>query len=157
MDSLQSKLEKLKNAWDAFTMDILNSDLLKAGVDILTAILETINKVTDAFGSFSGAAKIALLTAALYAGDKALKVFWNTLNAVNKDGQRVNGVFDALGAVGKSAAEGVNSKFETLVATFKTLRTQIQDLTGNAKTFREAYNNLNTKFVEKMNLDPERL
>jgi TP901 family phage tail tape measure protein len=75
MDSLQSKLEKLKNAWDTFTMGIMDSDILKVSVDILTKILETINKITEAFGPLSGAAKIGVLVAGLYAGDNALKVF----------------------------------------------------------------------------------
>jgi hypothetical protein len=75
MDSLESKFNELKNAWDSFTMGIMDSDLLKAGVDLLTGLLTAINNVTDAFGNFSGAAKIGLLVAALYLGDKALNVF----------------------------------------------------------------------------------
>ena len=47
MDSLQSKLAKLKNAWDEFTMGIMNSDLVKTGVDILTKFLEVVNKATN--------------------------------------------------------------------------------------------------------------
>jgi TP901 family phage tail tape measure protein len=47
MDSLASKLAKLKNAWDEFTMGIMNSDLVKTGVDILTKFLEVVNKATN--------------------------------------------------------------------------------------------------------------
>ena len=50
MDSLEAKLEKLKNAWHEFTMGILNSDLVKAGVDILTKFFEIINKITHGLG-----------------------------------------------------------------------------------------------------------
>jgi hypothetical protein len=53
----------------------MNSEVLKIGIDLLTGILTAINNITDAFGNFSGAAKIGLLIAALYLGDKALKVF----------------------------------------------------------------------------------
>jgi hypothetical protein len=79
MDSLESKLNELKNAWDSFTMGIMNSDILKAGIDLLTGILTAINNITDAFGDFSGVAKISLLVAALYLGDKALKIFTSSL------------------------------------------------------------------------------
>jgi hypothetical protein len=50
-------------------MGILNSELFKAGVDILTAILKAINGITDLFGDFSGIAKIGVLVAALYLGE----------------------------------------------------------------------------------------
>ena len=92
LDSLQSKLEKLKNAWTSFTQGIANSKLIKAGVDLLTKFLTTINKITDAFGDFSGAAKIALLVTALYLGDKAVKVFMTSLT-------KSKSVFTAMGSV----------------------------------------------------------
>ena len=50
MESLEAKLEKLKNAWHEFTMGILNSDVVKVGVDILTKFLEVINKITQGLG-----------------------------------------------------------------------------------------------------------
>jgi hypothetical protein len=46
-DSLASKIEKLKNAWHEFTMGIVDSDLVKFGVDILTKFLEVINTMTS--------------------------------------------------------------------------------------------------------------
>jgi TP901 family phage tail tape measure protein len=50
MDSLAAKIEKLKNAWHEFTMGILNSDFVKAGVTMLTKFLEVINKITQGLG-----------------------------------------------------------------------------------------------------------
>jgi hypothetical protein len=47
-------MEKLKNAWHEFSMGILESDLVKAGVDILTKFLEIINKATSAFDGVGG-------------------------------------------------------------------------------------------------------
>lgn len=49
-DSLRSKIAKLKNAWNEFTMGILDSDLVKFGVDMLTKFLEIINKITKGLG-----------------------------------------------------------------------------------------------------------
>jgi len=42
-ESLESKLARLKNAWDEFTMGILNSDVVKGIVDGLTLFLNFIN------------------------------------------------------------------------------------------------------------------
>jgi len=57
-------------------MGIANNEVIKVGVDILTGLLDTINKVTGALGDGPGLiAKIALVTVALIAGDKALIAF----------------------------------------------------------------------------------
>ena len=50
-ESLESKLAKLKNAWNEFAMGILNSDLIKIGVDTLTNILKFVNNLTSGFGT----------------------------------------------------------------------------------------------------------
>lgn len=49
-ESLESKLNKLKNAWDEFTMGIANSAIIKTGVDLLTNLLTITNKITSALG-----------------------------------------------------------------------------------------------------------
>ena len=54
MESLSAKLNELKNAWNEFSMGILESDLVKAGVDILTTFLKVINKATSAFDGLGG-------------------------------------------------------------------------------------------------------
>ena len=54
MESLSSKVEKLKNAWHEFTMGIMDSDLVKFGVDVLTKFLEVINKATSALDGVGG-------------------------------------------------------------------------------------------------------
>lgn len=54
LESLDAKVERLKNSWHQFTMGIVNSDLIKVGVDILNKLLEIINKATEGFDSLSG-------------------------------------------------------------------------------------------------------
>ena len=49
-DSLQSKLARLKNAWNEFLMGITNSAVIKTAVDGLRVLLDIINKITGAFG-----------------------------------------------------------------------------------------------------------
>ena len=61
LDSLQSKLNNLSNAWTEFATGIANSDVIKGAVDILTSILNVINDITGAFGEFGGTASKALL------------------------------------------------------------------------------------------------
>lgn len=62
LDSLQSKLNNLSNAWTEFATGIINSDLIKGGVDVLTEILDVINKITGALGSGGSTISKMLLT-----------------------------------------------------------------------------------------------
>lgn len=64
LESMEAKLQKLKNAWDEFTMGLANNEILKFGVDLLTGFLETVNKLTDALSGGNGLVKsvISLVT-----------------------------------------------------------------------------------------------
>ena len=62
LESLESKLNQLKNAWDEFTMGITQSGLVKGTVELLTNLLQIVNRLTDAFGE-TGSAVAKLLTA----------------------------------------------------------------------------------------------
>jgi TP901 family phage tail tape measure protein len=53
-ESLEYKVERLKNAWHEFTMGIVNSDLVKIGVDIATKFLEILNKATSGIEGLGG-------------------------------------------------------------------------------------------------------
>lgn len=71
VDSLETKLNKLKNAWNEFAMGILESDLVKTGVEILTKFLEIINKATSAFDGLGGSiAKIMTVLMVFKLGSK---------------------------------------------------------------------------------------
>jgi hypothetical protein len=54
MDSLEAKINKLKNAWAEFTMGIMDSSLVKFGVDVLTTLLNIINNITSGLGEAGG-------------------------------------------------------------------------------------------------------
>ena len=43
MDSMQGKLEELSSAWENFSRKMVNSDLLKKGIDVLTKVLEALS------------------------------------------------------------------------------------------------------------------
>ena len=69
LESLDAKLQKLKNAWDTFTMGLANNELIKGGIDLLTRLLETANDLTDDLGGTIGSiAKLGITLAALKAG-----------------------------------------------------------------------------------------
>ena len=78
LESLEAKLNKLKNAWNEFTMGITNNQAIKAGVDILTGLLNVINKVTGVTGNegigglITAISKLALAWTGLRAGKAVL-------------------------------------------------------------------------------------
>ena len=50
LDSMEAKLNMLKNAWDQFTMGLMNNQILKFGVDALTEGFTIVNKFIDILG-----------------------------------------------------------------------------------------------------------
>ena len=73
-ESLESKLNRLKNAWNEFLMGLTNNNVVKGFVDLLTNLLNTINKLTDAFGeSGSSIAKWGVALAGIASGAALFK------------------------------------------------------------------------------------
>lgn len=85
LDSLQSKLNNLSNAWTEFTTGILNQDVIKFGVDALTQILNLINDITGALGAGGNTISKVLLTfGALRYGTGAAGTVLSALGISNK-------------------------------------------------------------------------
>ena len=55
LESMDTKLNKLKNAWDQFAMGLTNNSILKGAIDGLTTGLTVINKFIDVIGKISPA------------------------------------------------------------------------------------------------------
>lgn len=70
LESLESKLTKLKNAWDTFAMSLANNDILKLGVDALTGFLNIVNKLIDGLSGGNGLVKSVLSLSAAIGGLK---------------------------------------------------------------------------------------
>ena len=51
LESMEAKVNNLKNAWNEFIMNIANSDMVKSGVDALTGFLTIINKISEAIAT----------------------------------------------------------------------------------------------------------
>lgn len=82
LESLQAKINKLTDAWEEFLMGIADSDLIKGAIDLLTKLLEVINKLTKGTGSIDSAImKIALVATAMQAGSTFLQGGLGFVNA----------------------------------------------------------------------------
>ena len=71
MDSLESKLNKLHNAWQQFTMGIANNGMIKFAVDGITKLISGINDLIDTFSFGSGIIKSFLSLFTAFTGLKA--------------------------------------------------------------------------------------
>lgn len=74
LDSLDAKVNRLRDAWEEFLMGIANSDLIKGSIDLLTKLLEVINKLTKGTGGLDSALmKLAVVGTALQFGGGLLQ------------------------------------------------------------------------------------
>ena len=88
LDSMQSKLDRLKNAWNEFTMGLANNSVIKAVVDLLTDLLNTINKISSGVSGNNGILKslvdIGVLMGGLKLGKAAFTGFFGWLQGKSK-------------------------------------------------------------------------
>lgn len=129
LESLTSKLAKLKNAWDEFAMGLANNEVIKVAVDTLTSLLQTINKILDTVSGGSGVLKSTLSILAAIGGLKLGKSLLST--GIGKMvGDREGGwVQQVLGkkkeqqntgyTAGIQTGKGFINGFESITKTFK--------------------------------------
>lgn len=145
LDSLESKLAKLSNAWHEFTMGLVNNELIKGGIDLLTDIFNILNKITQGWDSWSGGAlKIGLVTAALYAGDKALNIFLNHF----KKGETI---FASLKATAIAPLDAIKTRLTSINKTRTIINinsTQMNQATVAAQAYKNATSQLNAEAAE---------
>ena len=114
LDSLESKLNQLKNAWDQFLMGITNNAIIKKAVDMLTGLLNIVNSIisglSKATGPLQGFTKSFLSLGAVIGGLKLGKGIFNKLLG------NVGAVF--LGK-GKEAGTAFSSGFSTTLNKMK--------------------------------------
>lgn len=150
-DSLESKLNNLKNAWDEFTTGITNSDLIKGGVDLLTNILTIVNNLTDNFGDLGNSvAKIGVLLGGISIGGAVLEKAGNSFigaivsQLTGKGGSSLNKTGKFLGT---QIIEDINAGLYKGKNVFiKTLGSQIDgsidNLKGKFSSFGTAFHSL---------------
>ena len=76
LESMETKLNRLKNAWNEFTMGLANNAVLKAGIDLLSGFINTINKMTSALSGKNTIFKSLLDVGVLIGGIKLGKVLF---------------------------------------------------------------------------------
>lgn len=139
-ESLETKLNNLHTAWTEFTTSIADSNLIKGAVDLLTQILNTANAITDAFGSLSGAVKLAIGSFALFkVGQKGIGALKNQAVNVLSALQGNVSPEDAVGNTAKFAAKGKEAA-EAFKAGFASVKDAVKfNPVGDKKLWREAY------------------
>lgn len=82
LESLQSLVEKLKNAWNEFLLGFLNTDAVKLAIKVLTGLLDVINKLTNGVGPLSKSFLKAFAAIGAFKLGKA--IFTRLTNSVSK-------------------------------------------------------------------------
>ena len=113
LDSLASKLAKLKNAWDEFAMGLANNEVIKVAVDTLTTLLQTINKILDTVSGGSGVLKSTLSILTAIGGLKLGKSLLFAGIGKMVDGRK------AGYSAGIQTGKGFINGFESITRTFK--------------------------------------
>lgn len=114
LESLDAKLQRLRNAWQEFTMGLANSDVIKLAVDALTLLIETVNKLTGKAGNdgIGGIVtifmRLATVIGALKGGQSALYNILSYLSTsgfgpIMKIGEDGKGILEALASTSKRA------------------------------------------------------
>lgn len=97
LDSLESKLNGLQNAWTEFTTGIANQSVIKGAVDILTILLGLVNDLTGVFGNFGGAiAKTIVLWGGLKLGGSVLGTIANSVLGLDLKTKSLSSTFNSL-------------------------------------------------------------
>lgn len=150
MESLDAKLNELKNAWHEFTMGILESDLVKLGVDMLTKFLQVVNKATSGLGGIGNAlTKIISVVAVFKLASKLFQKvetpLFNLYNKIVKESygygfkatqEYARGAQDATEQ--KQKLENIDKKTKTQEKQTKdssltTIKDKVHDVTGITK------------------------
>lgn len=130
-ESLESKLNRLHNAWQGFTMGIANNKLIKLSVDILIKLATAVNKVTEVGGEATSLiGKLGVSLAVFKVGGAALDSFWGTFSTGLKDNLGPMQSFNkGLKSMGKTAGQTVVGGLKQIPKTFSEIK---QALSGTS-------------------------
>lgn len=150
LDSMQSKLDRLKNAWNEFTMGLANNSIIKAVVDLLTDLLNTINKISSGVSGNNGILKSLIDIGILAGGLKLARgIFTGFFGWLTKTGEKTSNTF-AVKLLSGLTGEKLNKLkqqfsgiFSFLVHPSKNIKQQITDITGYITRIKTGMWNLN--------------
>lgn len=93
-ESLESKINRLHNAWQEFTMNLSNSVIIKGAVDMLTGFLNIINKIITVGDTMNNSVASFALTLGM-----VIKTFTSLGKAYDKYGDKIfNGIKSITGS-----------------------------------------------------------
>ena len=106
MESIETKLKQLDNAWTEFSTGLLNSDLVKFAVDFLTSLLNALNRVTQGFEGFTGSlSKIGTLVAIFQTAKTIVSKFFDEIIA-----KIYTSAVGAGESIAQGTKDGINNK-----------------------------------------------
>lgn len=109
-ESLTAKINELKNAWHEYILGISNSSVIKGVVDLLTKLLETINKLTYSSNGFlSSIGKIGVAFGTFKIARGAFNKVSTGLSSILGNAMKEAGVGTGE-ALGDGIAAGVSKK-----------------------------------------------
>ena len=109
LDSLESKLAKLDNAWNEFTMGLANSVVIKGAVDLITLLINAINNLTDILpAGIDSFAKLGIVWGTLRG---AGKVFDSTLLNMKQNMGPVEAISKSLSSNFKELSKVLTKNF----------------------------------------------
>lgn len=134
LESLEAKLNKLSNAWNAFTMGLVNSDLIKGAVDMLTALLTGVNNLADSLGPVGGT--ITRFLAAFLGFKIGKNVFDNIFSSFTSTFAKMGNFFENEGQkAGKELGKGVKKGAENSLDNLD-LSAQLQKAVNKIKNIK---------------------
>ena len=153
LESLEAKLNKLKNSWHDFTMSIANSGVIKKGVDTLNGLLTVVNRLTDAFGPLSGVVKLFVATGIFKMGRNILGPAFDAYNTIIKANQgkltpeiytqATQAGLNQLGSGAKSAGASIAGFFAP--AGYKDAKQLYKDIEDGKASVMKTINGVNTE------------
>lgn len=138
VDSLESKLNRLSNAWAEYTMGLANNTVIKGAVDALTLFLNALNDITSWAGNeglggvITGFNKLTLTFAALRGGGALADTFFGYFGMLNEDTKGLYKFANGLEAI-KLTAKDIPGMFASLGEKASAFKTKIVDAFGAAK------------------------
>lgn len=118
LDSMETKLAQLKNAWDQFTMGLANNEILKGAVDLLTGILTIVNDLINSLSGGNGLTKSFLSLAAAII---SLRTGKGILNKVfgGKNGGLLEGILGRKSDIKEQSEKAGKESAFAFVSSFK--------------------------------------
>ena len=138
LDSLETKLQNLRNQVDTFLTQIMDSKLLKFLVDVGKDLAEISNKITNLPGILGSISKVALGMGVFKGGGKLIDLVFGSL-------AKNNGKLSGLGLqMGKNIFGGIKNTFIKGKNTIQNLLSKAVDYEGVVKNNSLAMNNYAT-------------